>query len=149
MRPVLLSLLLGGCVIEPDPWGRSDLTVQGSPEFHGAVAEAVEVWDLALYPRCGTVFRIVEEDGRPLIEVPRAQWQEPVKMAYFNGDHIVVRAELTYWTASITAHELGHALGLDHVSKTEDPESLMHAIVNKRVPSPADVEHAARELGCR
>ncbi len=56
------------------------------------------------------------------------------------------RPELVADTVSVMVHELGHLLGLDHVARSVDPDSVMHAQTvigvneHRRIPSPDDIE---------
>lgn len=146
MRAVLLSLLVGCC---PTPWGRSEVTVSGSVRFRSAVTQAVDNWDEAMFPRCDwPVFTIVEEGGWPVRET--SEWTDTEHSGYWDGSEIVIKSPSGEELLKTCVHELGHAIGLDHVKWWDEADSVMveGPIVVNVHPSPRDVERAAHELGC-
>lgn len=150
----LIALALSSGCMEPERWGRTDLTLKGDDHFKAVVAKAVAEWDEALYDRCGIVFRIVEEGGNLVEAVGPQEWldrgYDNSAMGLYDGDQIAIADWSRDGMLNISLHELGHSLGLHHVTWDEDPRSVMVKVVTVPfdVPTAGDAKRAAEALGC-
>jgi hypothetical protein len=152
MKRIAFAILAGCVAGPPQPWGASDLSVEGTGAFESHVAEAVSRWDEALYSRCGTVLTIVPDGGHPVREYTETDWPGSMQqLGFFDGDQVAIRSEAVGdgWL-NLTLHELGHSMGLGHVSWDEDPHSVMIDVVVVPFdrPTEGDVSRAAEALGC-
>lgn len=155
MRKLLLALLLQGCIVPPDPWGRSEITVDGSEEFATRIGMTADEWNWALQDRCGWApITIVPHGGHPVREIGAQQWLDDGYdnswLGFFDGDQVAIRCCLGGVKLNVPVHELGHSLGLPHISYDEDLLSVMHpfAFTDRIKPTQHDVDLAADLLGC-
>ncbi|MEO8548544.1 MAG: matrixin family metalloprotease [Kofleriaceae bacterium] len=90
----------------------------------------------------------------PVILVPDTAWTKPDAIGETTAEQIVVKGTMEEELAngsytSVLPHELGHALGLQHMTAIRDPESIMHTPSDQVGPSALDIELAAETIGCR
>lgn len=156
-RFTFLALVLGACGPQgyyDNQWGFSDVTAHGDDEFVGRVSIAVDAWNRALYDSCGMpVFTLVESGGKGIHELSREEWVSagnPTGYIGLQGQYRIDILDNDEELATIV-HELGHAVGLPHVTDFEsDPDTCMWPTIigGRYVPSALDAEHAATALGC-
>jgi hypothetical protein len=93
-------------------------------------------------------------DAMPVILIPGSEWTLPDEIGETNADRIIVKGTMAEELVngshhSVLPHELGHALGLDHVTALRDPDSIMHTPSDHVKPSAMDLDRAAETIGCR
>lgn len=146
MRTALLLLALGAC--EPDRWGYGMQVDPGLDDrWSVQVIKAASKWDVALEPcqDMGLAIGVVA-GGHPIRLVPMGSMDA---VGTYDGERILVLDGLTEWTEGVIMHEMGHALGLDHVPESVDPHSVMNPSteMNQEI-SEGDVMRARSLFGC-
>lgn len=148
---VLIALLLASCQLPKWPAGTS-LDPIGPGDWPTTVSLAVARWNAAVRPYCqhGELLSVTD-GGKPVRWIAAASWTfDPKTIGYYTGRDIVVKDGDYDLELAILAHELGHALGLQHVTKETDPYSVMHpsSETSIQLPSRRDALLAARHQGC-
>ena len=145
-----LILLLAACS-SSDPWGYgAHLSPGDDPTFEAAIRSAADHWNVALEP-CGGLALHVVSGGHPVLEVPRGTDLGTKDAAgVFDGRSIRILVDLAEWEDGVLTHEMGHALGFDHVPPSVDPQSIMNPSIGPgRTVSAGDVVRARSHFGCR
>jgi hypothetical protein len=165
MRIIILSLLLtSGCyILEPFQWDVPNAPVSAraldpahQEEWHTMLSNAVDNWNgfLQANYHCELPFRLVTSGGNEARLVPPDQWDngpEAVGMEW--RGHIEVEERRNAdgvlglpGNDSVILHELGHALGLQHVPLAERL-SIMNP-TGDSIIHPQDIHDAAIAIGC-
>jgi hypothetical protein len=130
-----------------DPALRPVAVAGSSPEFAARVDAAVVVWQQML--GCPDVFSGTSGTG-PVYEVTPKQFASidvgPTVAGETWEDKVWINNVRPEMEDEILVHELGHVLGLEHITPQDDPSSVMHPIDDGiATPDSVDVEH----VGCR
>lgn len=144
-----LVVIVGGCL--PGPWGYDDVTLSpksNQDRWFGSVERAAEAWNSVLREHCHrNVFRVSSDGDHEVRLVPVAAWDRPQFSGYLDhdGGYIAIRdGRKDSEEQRILIHELGHALGLAHVT---DHPSIMDPNVGDEMTE-ADVEAVIELAGC-
>lgn len=164
----LALVVLPACELQWDDVPGAELRPVAEPgalldsiEWEGFVMEAASVWNTKLVAiGCPAPFSSdsVERGGHAVRLVPDAEWTEPVFVAYTTGDDPTGAGEIAVsdrigpsHLSMILQHEMGHAIGLDHIEPNTEP-TIMLARSNTTDPqidaTDRDVAAAAIALGC-
>ncbi len=146
MRAALLALLLAAC---DNSWGYGATIkpVPDEPRWRAQVIAGAEAWNAAL-STCDGPSLIVRSDGHP-VELSDGEGLSPEISGRFNGDSVLVREGLGEWELPVLIHELGHALGFEHVSEECDPDSIMNPTIGKDdTITDGDVVRGLAYFGC-
>lgn len=153
MRTLLLLTLAGcgGCDSRPDPWGYGAVLDPGpDPAWEDTVQHAADNWNLVLSDACGSPALSLGRPGHPVIVVPLGTDLGSDVGGRFTGDDICIIPDLGSWEDGVLTHEMGHALGMEHVPESVDPYSIMNpALGPGETISPGDALRARRLFGCR
>lgn len=146
-----------GCV---EPWRAWDdvpgavLTPTATPDRRAAwtavVAHDAETWNDALRAiGCSPPFSL-GDGGHEIALVERAAWEHDTAVGFTTLDTIVVREDPDGGARSdgTTAHELGHALGLEHADLAYGPSVMIGKGHETQAPNERDTAAAACRLGC-
>ena len=149
MRAIVMCVLVAGCV-DNGAWNLpAKLTPAGPATFGDAVSEAAAAWNAAL-AGCAKPF-VMATDGHAVELVPAAIWTDGSDHgAWENSERIEIEdLGIEAWWEPAALHELGHAMGLDHVDPAVDPLSVMKPLLGTlRAPSAGDTQRARALLGC-
>lgn len=148
MRSLLLVMLAGCDITWSVPY--APVVPVAEPAHADAwlerIVKDVDMWNSLLVERgCEPPF-VLSDAGYEIYLVPRAQWQDGIHIGMQNADSIEVRSSVdgTPPPGGTLMHELGHALGMDHVFGRP---SLMNEIGAPGI-MPGDVDLAAEVMGC-
>ncbi len=146
MRKLLPLILLAAC---DNSWGPgSEITATcHDPKWTLQVEKAASVWNSI--PGCGELLFVVPFGGHPVELYDGHDWDDSVG-GRFDGDSARVRINLGIWEFPVLVHELGHALGLDHVSEEDDPYSIMNPSAGPidGALSQGDIKRSREIFGC-
>lgn len=165
MRTILLSLLLAGCTTDWNAWdvGQRPVAAEGSdPAWTYRVDAVADMWAARLFESgCTTVYPFDGSAGTvPVYLLAEDVYDSFAGAPGTDGLTWTYRMNVLGTVADLTtarnfgfgtlAHEMGHALGLEHVSVADDPKSVMHPMSDGiSEPSARDVEMVMDILGCR
>lgn len=146
----MLAVLSTGCV---DEWffPNAVLTPVANDELETQWREVVDraalQWNIRLQSLgCEAPF-VVGDGGNEVILVPRARWSHGDSVVGLQTDDTLeIRGDSPTTVSSVLMHEMGHAMGLDHVDRSERP-SVMNAIAAPSIYD-EDVAQAALAMGC-
>ena len=151
MRAFVVAMMVSivGCV--PGAWGYEDVALSPKSEqdrWFSSVERAAGAWNSALRDRCHReMFAVTPVGGHEVRLVPAAAWDRPQFSGYLDhdGGFIAIRdGRKDSEEQRILIHELGHALGLAHVT---DHPSIMEPDVGDALTA-ADVEAVIALAGC-
>lgn len=119
-------MIISGCTIGWDEKRNISLRpVSDNSTWAATVENAATIWNNKL--DCGFVFVISPTGDHPVELVPVDNWDKPQFLGYLDGDHIRIKDGLpVFGTQQVLLHELGHALGSDHI---EGRQSIMNASI--------------------
>lgn len=145
----LAIALGGGCATSGVQWDdvpTATITAHALPELQADFARYVEGaaghWNRLLVERgCEPPFAMGPE-GHAIVLVPSDAWEYGSRDGYTDGDEIRLAGN-TVPPQALLLHELGHAIGLDHV----EGRSIMSEPIGLGI-YPSDVEAAASAMGC-
>ena len=157
MKFLLICLTLSACTLSWNAWdvGRRPVAAPGSdPTWVYRVDSVADIWSARLFAS-GCAIRPFDGSAGtgPVYLLPEAEYDSfddaPGSDGLTWSYRININEEAGYGTGAL-AHEMGHALGLEHISIEEDPLSVMHPILDSVVePDARDVEAVMDRLGCR
>jgi hypothetical protein len=156
---LVLFAACGGC--EDFRWPGNDLALR--PEVSAEKSHALDrwTWDITVAAErwnlaaeragCAVRFRVVEAGGYAVRLYAKSEWpfDPETRGSTLGGSHGVIDVR-DRWDPRTTGnmptllHELGHALGLEHI---DDPASVMRKKTNLLTPGDPDVAALAR-AGC-
>jgi len=151
-RYTLTGLLLGmvGCT-EPLPLGTTITPVGGGVAWEIQVRQSVKDWNNSLEKYCHTELFEVDREGFSVVYELPDRWQFGNKIGMHTNEAIyVLHNTNNLLLRAVLNHELGHAFGLDHILREDDPETLMYFKVSTEyyLPSEMDAEKVANNLEC-
>lgn len=166
MKLLLLTLALSACSLNWNAWdvGKRPVAAEGSdPAWTFRVDQVASMWSARLIESgCTTVHPFDGSAGTgPVYLLPEAEYDSFADVSDSDGVTWTYRINILEYpptaassvnigTPGTLAHEMGHALGLEHVSVDEDPLSIMHPTNdNIAEPDARDVEMVMDILGCR
>jgi hypothetical protein len=93
------------------------------------------------------------DDQNDVILIPDAEWTRPDAIGDTRSNRITVKGTvdemvLNFAYETVLPHELGHAIGLVHISAEQDENSIMHPSNDKTDPDVSDLHNAAISIGC-
>ena len=146
MRLLVLAAFVGACTAS-DRW--TDVPT-ASVHVEGAhapdVGEAIDAWESVLPAHCPVPFALADHGHRVRVLAASSwPWRADAAGVITPGGNIDVRDGDS--AVVVLEHELGHALGLEHV--TNRPSIMSPTGELPDAPTPEDGEAAARALGCQ
>jgi hypothetical protein len=145
MRLVVLAALVGACTAS-DRWDDiPKASVHAVGEHTADVGEAIRAWESVLPPRCPVPFVVADHGHRVRVLAASSwPWRFDASGVITPGGNIDVRDGDS--AVVVLEHELGHALGLEHV--TSRPSIMAPTGELPDAPTREDGDAAARALGC-
>lgn len=153
---LLIALALAGCVESTwDDVPSAPVHAEGGGEaWAGEVSRFVGAWSVTMEQAgCPRPFELAD-DGHPIVLVEVSDWDHGDNIAgmTFGEDvfgavgHVEVKGDFATGHGAVLLHELGHAMGLEHVDQGL-PSIMVPAPLEARI-HPADIAAAACALGC-
>lgn len=146
----LAIALGGGCAASSVQWDdvpTATIEAHAAPALQADFAHYVEAaaghWNRLLVERgCEPAF-VIGTGGHVVTLIPSASWGYGTRDGYTDADEIQLAGDAMPPQA-LLLHELGHAIGLDHVS---GERSIMTEPIGQGI-YPRDVDAAAESMGC-
>jgi hypothetical protein len=140
------------CLSACQGWGYGEPVAIKDPNYtwNLVVEDAIGIWNDALYEKCGgePAFYIAY-NGHSVSRLSLDDWRAryPNKGPSVVGHYddfsetvdILMQPGHTETERMVLVHELGHALGLNHVDPKGDPLSVMHSLTDTYTPSTKDI----------
>lgn len=155
MRALCLITLVALVACSSATWTRGDryTTVVRTPStatagtWSAAVAEGERLWWPAFKLPCQFPFVATPAGVKTVTLIPAEVWDEPTSDdGYTTKISIHIRGDSVTDKRALVAHELGHAMGLQHTGRLT---SIMYPVIAPtKVPDAQDLKDAAAAMGC-